>query len=168
MMSKPLPRRTSSVAYDDQSHGPKYSFSGEDALRDRNRVGALSSSRTDDDCSDKPLFSFGILTDIQYAPIPDGHSYNGTPRYYRHAIAAAEHAAKHFETEKVQCVLNLGDIIDGKCLDVERHGGSIAEEKKMESAAAGSVGHQAVDDVLKALSAFKNGRIIHTYGEFTC
>lgn len=67
-----------------------------------------------------------------------------TPRYYRHAIRAAEYAAKHFEDEKVQCVLNLGDIIDGKC---------------------GGAGSQAVDDVLEALSLYKNGRIVHTYGE---
>lgn len=74
----------------------------------------------------------------------------------------------------MQCVLNLGDIIDGKCLDVERYGGTsiIDEEKKMESTVSagtsttGSVGHQAADDVLKALSGFTNGRIIHTYGEF--
>ena len=93
------------------------------------------------------MFSFGILTDIQYAPVDDGHSFNGTPRYYRHAKTAAEYAARHFEEEKVQCVLNLGDIIDGKCLHAVN-------------------GHQAVDDVLEALSVYKNGRIVHTYGEW--
>ena len=30
------------------------------------------------------------MTDIQYAPIPDGHSYSGNPRYYKHAKIAAE------------------------------------------------------------------------------
>jgi hypothetical protein len=35
-----------------------------------------------------PLFSFGVLTDVQYAPIPDGASFGGTPRYYRHALEA--------------------------------------------------------------------------------
>ena len=29
------------------------------------------------------LFSFGIISDIQYANIPDGFSFKGTPRYYR-------------------------------------------------------------------------------------
>lgn len=164
-------RRTSSVAYDDQSHGPKYSFYGGDSWSKRTRSSLSSSRLLEDECSDdRPMFSFGILTDIQYAPIPDGHSYNGTPRYYRHAITAAEHAARHFEEEKVQCVVNLGDIIDGKCSDVDRYGGSVAEykdEKKIESLEAVSVGHIAVDDVLKALSCYKNGRIIHTYGELT-
>ncbi len=95
-----------------------------------------------------------------YAIPAAGHSYNGQPRYYRHAITAAEHAARHFEDQKVQCVLNLGDIIDGKCVDVEKYGGLVDLND------SGSVGHQAVDDVLKALSCYTNGRIIHTYGEF--
>ncbi|EED94287.1 hypothetical protein THAPSDRAFT_16656, partial [Thalassiosira pseudonana CCMP1335] len=96
-----------------------------------------------------PMHTFGILTDIQHAPIPDGHSYNGTPRYYRHALTAAKHAAEHFEEEQVQCVVNLGDIIDGKCAD------------KSEVI---SVSHDAIDDVLNALSRYKCGRILHTYG----
>jgi hypothetical protein len=33
---------------------------------------SLSSSPISEDCSGNPMFSFGILTDIQYAPIPDG------------------------------------------------------------------------------------------------
>lgn len=61
--------------------------------------------------SNKPLLTFGLLADIQYAPIPDGFSYNGTPRYYRHALQAAKYAAKHFEEEKVDFVVNLGKHI---------------------------------------------------------
>lgn len=60
------------------------------------------------DTSNKPLLTFGVLADIQYAPIPDGFSYNGRPRYYRHALQAAKHASKHFEDEKVDFVVNLG------------------------------------------------------------
>lgn len=26
------------------------------------------------------LFSFGVITDVQYADIPDGHSFLGVPR----------------------------------------------------------------------------------------
>lgn len=170
IMTKSPVRRTSSVAYDDQSHGPKYSFHGGDAWRARVGTTRSLSSSAVEECSSestKPMFSFGILTDIQYAPIADGHSYNGTPRYYRHAVTAAEYAARHFEEEKVQCVLNLGDIIDGKCADVQRYGVSLPgeDEKKLECSADGGVGHQAVDDVLKALSLYKTGRVVHTYGE---
>jgi len=53
----------------------------------------------------------GLIADIQYAPIPDGYSYTGTPRYYRHALEAARHAARHFEAEKVGLVVNLGYVL---------------------------------------------------------
>ena len=114
---------------------------------DSSLLSSSESSLDENAVYDKPMFSFGILTDIQYAPVDDGHSFNGTPRYYRHAKTAAGHAARHFEEEKVQCVLNLGDIIDGKCLHAVN-------------------GHRAVDDVLEALSVYKHGRIVHTYGEW--
>ena len=29
------------------------------------------------------LFSFGVISDIQYANIPDGFSFKGVPRFYR-------------------------------------------------------------------------------------
>ena len=126
-----------------------------------------------------PMYTFGVLTDIQYAPIPDGRSYAGNARYYRHAREAAGHAARHFQEVGAQCVLNLGDIIDGKCADVERWGGTAAavvvvaegggegdgngeEEKK--DGGGGGVGHEAIDDVLEALGCYSAGPILHTYG----
>ena len=142
----------------------------------------------DDGENSRPMYTFGVLTDIQYAPIPNGHSYAGNARYYRHSIDAANVAATHFQNERVQCVLNLGDIIDGKCADVERWGGgsgsgSLKEEeaeKKDEEATTMendgeektakqdsnvvSVGHDAIDDVLEALSIYQVGKIVHTYG----
>lgn len=87
-------------------------------------------------------FTFGVMADIQYAPIPDGFSYAGVPRYYRHSLEVADHAARHFQEEQVPLVVNLGDIIDGKCQD----------------------GLQAIDDVIRALSAYTSGPILHTYG----
>lgn len=127
----------------------------------------------------KPAYTFGLLADIQHAPIPDGHSYTGNARYYRHAIEAAAFAAQHFQEEQVNCVVNLGDIIDGKCADVLRWGGSgdnevdssiddtvVEEEKKTavdENAEKISVGHDAIDNVLQSLSVY-NGTILHTYG----
>ena len=122
------------------------------------------------------MYTFGVLTDIQYAPIPDGHSYGGNARYYRHAREAAGYAARHFQEERAQCVLNLGDIIDGKCADVERWGGTtvaavvVAEggggEKKDGGGGGGGggVGHEAIDDVLEALGSYRAGPILHTYG----
>jgi len=94
----------------------------------------------------EPKLRVGVLSDIQYAPVEDGHSYSGVPRYYRHALSTARVAAEHFECEKVDAVINLGDTVDGKCLDV--CGGGV----------------QALEDVLQALGAYKSGPILHTYG----
>jgi hypothetical protein len=58
--------------------------------------------------SDTPDFTIGLLADIQYAPIPDGFSFSGSQRFYRHALETAKHAAEHFEQDKVDLVLNLG------------------------------------------------------------
>jgi manganese-dependent ADP-ribose/CDP-alcohol diphosphatase len=107
--------------------------------------------------STKPLLTFGVIADIQYAPIPDGYSYTGNPRYYRHALDVASHAAKHFEQEKVSLVLNLGDIVDGKCQSIAKHGGEPLPEGV-------DPGHKSVDDVVQALSRYKHGPIIHVYG----
>jgi len=93
-----------------------------------------------------PKLRVGILSDIQYAPIEDGYSYGGVPRYYKHALSTAKLASSHFEEENMDCVINLGDTIDGKCLDVP--GG----------------GREALDDVLNALEGYKCGPILHTYG----
>lgn len=36
----------------------------------------------------RPLFSFGCVSDVQYADIPDGCSFHGVPRFYRWGRAA--------------------------------------------------------------------------------
>eukprot|EP00569_Conticribra_weissflogii_P007741 CAMPEP_0171336786 /NCGR_PEP_ID=MMETSP0878-20121228/6256_1 /TAXON_ID=67004 /ORGANISM="Thalassiosira weissflogii, Strain CCMP1336" /LENGTH=468 /DNA_ID=CAMNT_0011838309 /DNA_START=235 /DNA_END=1641 /DNA_ORIENTATION=- len=195
--TKTLYRRTSSLAYDAQSrsserfHNQPNQQRIKDEWRERWNLPptTVSASRSVlastihenetasalENVKSKPIYTFGIITDIQYAPIPDGHSYNGTPRYYRHALIAAEHAARHFEDEKVHCVVGLGDIVDGKCADVERWGGNLGEFRKDGDAKREldeserekinyRVGHDAMDDVVKALSSYKNGKILHTYG----
>lgn len=107
--------------------------------------------------ADEPLLTFGVIADIQFAPIPDGHSYSGQPRYYRHALTAAKHAAQHFETNKVALVLNLGDVIDGKCQAIQQHGGDAISEHV-------NPGIQAVERALESLSDYTHGPILHTYG----
>lgn len=128
-----------------------------------------------------PLVTFGVIADIQHAPIPDGFSYGGKPRYYRHALLAANHAAKHFEEANVDLVLNLGDIIDGKCQEIDKWCKEEIEQQKREAESmkansedivgekdsikcSDNPGHDALNDVLKALSAYQKGPILHTYG----
>ena len=123
-----------------------------------------------------PIFSIGLLADIQYAPIPDGHSYSGVPRYYRHAREVARHAAKHFQQEKLPLVVNLGDIVDGKCQDVVAVVAARANKKKNDDDDDDSdnvvgvpqeeenAGHRALDDIIKELSHYNRGPILHAYG----
>ncbi|CAB9499329.1 dependent ADP-ribose/CDP-alcohol diphosphatase [Seminavis robusta] len=119
---------------------------------------AVSSSMdTPPSKSSQPDFTFGLIADIQYAPIPDGFSYGGVPRYYRHAKDVAAHAAKHFEQEQIPLVVNLGDIIDGKCQEIAKNGGDPMEEGI-------DVGIECTEHVLEALSTYTCGKLLHTYG----
>jgi manganese-dependent ADP-ribose/CDP-alcohol diphosphatase len=104
-----------------------------------------------------PKFSVGVIADIQYAPVPDGSSFSGQPRFYRHSLEVARHAFEHFEKEKVDLVLNLGDILDGKCQDIEGNGGDPGPDSV-------DPGIFSLDHVLDALSPYKSGRTIHSYG----
>lgn len=64
----------------------------------------------------QPLFSFGVISDVQYADIPDGHSFLGVPRYYQHSIHVLERAVRNWNSHgKLKFVINFGDIVDGKC-----------------------------------------------------
>jgi manganese-dependent ADP-ribose/CDP-alcohol diphosphatase len=90
-----------------------------------------------------PIVRIGMLADIQYADVEDGFSYSGNPRYYRHALHSAVVAADHFQREKVDVVINLGDTVDGK---------------------AGRDTTQ-LDAVVTALhGTYSHGPILHVYG----
>lgn len=134
---------------------------------DTNSAAFYSDDDNNNNNAAAPTYTFGLLTDIQHAPIPDGHSFTGNARYYRHAMDAAAFAAQHFQEEGVDCVVNMGDIIDGKCADVGRWGGDVDTATEVETNCDGdeiiSVGHDAIDNVLQSLSAY-SGRILHTYG----
>lgn len=54
----------------------------------------------------------GILSDIQYANMDDSGSCSGTKRYYRNALTCVEQAVSTWTVQNVDCVVNLGDIID--------------------------------------------------------
>ncbi|KAH6770578.1 manganese-dependent ADP-ribose/CDP-alcohol diphosphatase-like protein [Perilla frutescens var. hirtella] len=63
----------------------------------------------------QPLVSFGVIADIQYADIPDGRSFLGVPRYYRHSLLVLQRAVQHWNEREVKFVINFGDTIDGFC-----------------------------------------------------
>lgn len=64
----------------------------------------------------QPLFSFGVISDVQYADIPDGRSFLGVPRYYRHSILVLQRAVQKWnDLQKLSFSVNFGDIVDGFC-----------------------------------------------------
>lgn len=69
------------------------------------------------DCpSRKPLFTFGVIADIQYADVDDGYNYLRTHRrYYRNSIKLLRSALDGWAKAAVRpgFILQLGDIIDG-------------------------------------------------------
>ncbi|ERN14490.1 hypothetical protein AMTRI_Chr06g176320 [Amborella trichopoda] len=78
----------------------------------------------------QPLFSFGVITDVQYADIPDGRSFRGIPRYYRHSIMVLQKAVKKWnEHGKLKFSVHFGDIVDGFC---PKHESKNAVEKVIE------------------------------------
>ncbi|GFZ07853.1 manganese-dependent ADP-ribose/CDP-alcohol diphosphatase-like protein [Actinidia rufa] len=64
----------------------------------------------------RPLLSFGVISDVQYADIPDGRSFIGVPRYYRHSILVLQRAVRKWnDLQKLKFTINFGDIVDGYC-----------------------------------------------------
>lgn len=63
-----------------------------------------------------PLFTFGVIADIQYADLDDGYNFLRTHRrYYRSSMDLLGNALLSWSTAAVKpsFILQLGDIIDG-------------------------------------------------------
>lgn len=70
----------------------------------------------DDSAQQTPLFTFGVIADIQYADIDDGYNYSQTRmRYYRSSLQLLRNAQESWSESAVKpdFILQLGDIIDG-------------------------------------------------------
>ena len=66
----------------------------------------------------KPSARVGVVADIQYADLPDGHNYNGkVKRMYRGSLEMLKRGAVPYWNQDggVDLVVQLGDIIDGAC-----------------------------------------------------
>ncbi|KAI8512344.1 hypothetical protein Bbelb_089830 [Branchiostoma belcheri] len=64
---------------------------------------------------ERPLFSFGIIADVQYGDLDDAKNFTQTKvRYYRNALYLLREAVQHWKEEnKIHFMLQLGDVIDG-------------------------------------------------------
>lgn len=69
------------------------------------------------DATSECLFSFGLITDVQYAERENGMNYLQTKkRYYRKALQCLNAAVTYWEVnENTKFILQLGDLIDGSC-----------------------------------------------------
>jgi len=61
------------------------------------------------------LFSFGVITDIQYANVDDGWDFHKTSkRYYRNSINLLKNAVQDWKNNKeISFIVQLGDLLDG-------------------------------------------------------
>ncbi|XP_042363346.1 manganese-dependent ADP-ribose/CDP-alcohol diphosphatase isoform X1 [Plectropomus leopardus] len=70
-----------------------------------------------DECPPQtPLFTFGVIADIQYADLDDGYNFTRTRRrYYRSSLQLLRKAQESWSESAVRpdFILQLGDIIDG-------------------------------------------------------
>lgn len=61
------------------------------------------------------LFSFGVISDIQYSSFSDASNFQGTKiRRYKQSFDIFNEATKYWKEEEVSFSLLLGDVIDGK------------------------------------------------------
>eukprot|EP00850_Spirogloea_muscicola_P019208 SM000186S04126 [mRNA] locus=s186:56909:59284:- [translate_table: standard] len=64
----------------------------------------------------RPLLSFAVATDVQYADIDNGFSFGGVPRFYRHSLEALRRAVAAWNAAgDLAFAVHLGDIVDGFC-----------------------------------------------------
>ena len=74
-----------------------------------------------------PLFSFGVIADVQWADIPDGTGFGGRDRrYFRGALAVLTAAVDYWGAVRPTFVAQLGDLVDGKSKQNGARGGSAA------------------------------------------
>ncbi|XP_034050331.1 manganese-dependent ADP-ribose/CDP-alcohol diphosphatase isoform X2 [Thalassophryne amazonica] len=66
-------------------------------------------------CSHRvPLFTFGVISDVQYADINDGSDYTKTRRrFYRNSLQLLRNAMRSWSSVRPGFILQLGDVIDG-------------------------------------------------------
>ena len=102
-----------------------------------------------DECADEnATFFIGIIADVQYADVDDGHNYSRTKgRYYRNSVNLLTEAIKCWNnmSAKPSFMFQLGDLIDG-------------HNRRQEG-----MSRLAWDKITGVLSSF-DGNVYHTCG----
>ena len=67
------------------------------------------------------MLRFGIISDIQYAPLDDGFNFAGTERRrYRRVLNGTAAAVRHWnQLENLSFVAQLGDLVDRQNTELE-------------------------------------------------
>ncbi|CAF2816435.1 unnamed protein product [Rotaria sp. Silwood2] len=108
---------TTVITEDDQSRCPMISSAMLDATIPIVTVAnSLTLASTDHGETMKPIVSFGLVSDIQYADKDDHPNYSKTRlRRYRNALKLLDEACDYWIEHKygISFVLQLGDLIDG-------------------------------------------------------
>eukprot|EP00456_Euglypha_rotunda_P033748 TRINITY_DN2604_c0_g1_i21.p1 TRINITY_DN2604_c0_g1~~TRINITY_DN2604_c0_g1_i21.p1 ORF type:complete len:270 (-),score=28.85 TRINITY_DN2604_c0_g1_i21:2-811(-) len=63
-----------------------------------------------------PVWSFGVIADVQYADADSAWNFSkDRERHYRHALNSVVQGVQSWnKTENLKCVVQLGDVIDGR------------------------------------------------------
>lgn len=70
-------------------------------------------------CNNKTMIKLGLIADVQYCDCEDGMDYSKTrKRYYRNSLEILDHSLNFFKSEECFNILQLGDLIDGKCKEL--------------------------------------------------
>jgi len=83
----------------------------------------------------QPLFRFGLISDTQYVDADDGSNFGGTRiRRYRHSLQILKRAVAswnqlHADGKPLSFVVQLGDLIDGKCKQLGQTQAAVQELK---------------------------------------
>ena len=64
----------------------------------------------------KPIFSFGVIADVQYATNEDAWNFSHTVlRSFSNSLNILKSSVEYFNSLQLSFVANLGDIIDQRC-----------------------------------------------------
>lgn len=77
-------------------------------MQDKNRTGGKDTSGAEQELQEqKPLFTFGLIADVQYADISSAGN-----RFYNSSLEKLESAVSEFRDNSVNFIVNLGDLIE--------------------------------------------------------
>mmetsp|Transcript_34278 Transcript_34278/g.55610 ORF Transcript_34278/g.55610 Transcript_34278/m.55610 type:complete len:387 (+) Transcript_34278:144-1304(+) len=126
----------------------------------KDRSSSLQASNAKDRCfrsSDKPLFRFGVIADVQYADIKNASNFDHTEyRFYRGALSNLKKAIDYWNEHEPEIlfIAQMGDLIDGQ------NSGKYGEGLKMKEPHT----DEAIGKVLAEFERSKCLSVHHTVG----